>query len=199
MDFFLLFLIISQTGFSYFLFTKIKQLQKEKESNPGDLVLPKLKEMPKIENIDPDSKLLRDVIESAKLEGWESEIQEEPTGVYRSIMLGSNSSFRSWEIIIWNPTKTITIRTILRLYSDDVYVGYFNVGGVSYNCRENTLQKYLVVEYLWSLILQQNEKEYQSTWSSYIKSKEKIENCLTTLKRDRQLKKLFDKDLDDSK
>jgi len=45
----------------------------------------------------------------------------------------------------------------------------------------------------------QKEKEYQSTWSSYIKSKEKIENCLTTLKRDRQLKKLFDKDLDDSK
>lgn len=188
MNIFLLFLIISQTGFSYFLFTKIKQLQKEKESNPGDLVLPKLKEMPKIENIDPDSKLLRDVIESAKLEGWESEIQEEPTAVCRS-----------WQIIIWNPTKTITIRTSLRIYSDDVYVGYFNVGGVSYNCRENILQKYLVVEYLWSLIVEQNEKEYQSTWNSYLKSKEKIENCLTILKRDRQLKKLFEQNLEDSK
>lgn len=72
---FLFFLIISQAGFSYFLFTKIKQLQKEKEvkTNPGDIVLPKLKEMPKIEDIDQDSKLLKD---SVKLEGCIPNIQE---------------------------------------------------------------------------------------------------------------------------
>ena len=64
MNIFLFFLIISQSFFSYFLFTKIRQLQKEKEvePNPGDIVLPKLKEMPTIENIDPDSKLLQDII-----------------------------------------------------------------------------------------------------------------------------------------
>lgn len=196
MNIFLFFLIISQAIFSYFLFTKIEKLQKEKEvdSKNGDLVLPKLKEMPTIEDLDTDSKLLRDVIESAKLEGWLSNIQEEPE------VFG-----RTWRIEIQNPTNTLTIRTVLRIIyqneikQDCVRIGYFNVGGISFNCDENNLQTYLIIEYLWSLIVEKNERDYQRTWSSYLQDKEKIENCLTTLKRDRQLKKLFDKSLEDSK
>jgi hypothetical protein len=196
MNIFLFFLIISQAIFSYFLFTKIEKLQKEKEvdSKNGDLVLPKLKEMPTIEDLDTDSKLLRDVIESAKLEGWLANIQEEPE------VFG-----RTWRIEIQNPTNTLTIRTVLRIIyqneikQDCVRIGYFNVGGISFNCDENNLQTYLIIEYLWSLIVEKNEKDYQRTWSSYLQDKEKIENCLTTLKRDRQLKKLFDKSLEDSK
>jgi len=195
MNIFLFFLIISQAIFSYFLFTKIKKLQKEKvDPKNGDLVLPKLKEMPTIEDLDPDSKLLRDVIESAKLEGWLANIQEERGG------LG-----RTWRIEIQNPTNTLTIRTVLRIIDqkikneDCVYIGYFSVGGISFNCDENNLQTYLIIEYLWSLIVEKNEKDYQKTWSSYLQDKEKIENCLTTLKRDRQLKKIFDQSLENSK
>ena len=44
-----------------------------------------------------------------------------------------------------------------------------------------------------------DEKEYQATWNSYLQEKEKVENCLTTLKRDKQLKKLFEQNLEDSK
>jgi|688.fasta_scaffold15102_25 hypothetical protein len=193
MNIFLFFLIISQSFFSYFLFTKIRQLQKEKEvePKPGDIVLSKLKEMPTIENIDPDSKLLQDIIESAKLEGWIPDIQEE------------GGFGRTWRIEIQNPSNTLTIRTVLRIYDDErdkePIVGYFNVGDIGYDCKENPVQRYLVIQYLWSLILEQNEKEYQATWNSYLQDKEKVENCLTALKRDRQLKKLFDKDLADSK
>ena len=147
--------------------------------------------MPTIENIDPDSKLLQDIIESAKLEGWIPDIQEE------------GGFGRTWRIEIQNPSNTLTIRTVLRIYDDErdkePIVGYFNVGDIRYDCKENPVQRYLVIQYLWSLILEQNEKEYQATWNSYLQDKEKVENCLTALKRDRQLKKLFDKDLADSK
>lgn len=196
MNIFLFFLIISQSIFSYFLFTEIRQLQKEKEVEPnsGDIVLPKLKEMPTIENIDTDSKLLQDIIESAKLEGWIPNIQEDPSALYG----------RTWRIEIQNPSNTLTIRTVLRIYDDKwdkepIHVGYFNVGGISYDCKYNTVQRYLVIQYLWSLIVEQNEKEYQATWNSYLQEKEKVENCLTALKRDKQLKKLFEQNLEDSK
>lgn len=194
MTIFLFFLIISQSIFSYFLFTEIRQLQKEKEVEPnsGDIVLPKLKEMPTIENIDTDSKLLQDIIESAKLEGWIPNIKEELPS------LG-----RTWRIEIQNPSNTLTIRTVLRIYGDKweepIHVGYFNVGGISFECKENPVQRYLVIQYLWSLIVEQNEKEYQATWNSYLQEKEKVENCLTALKRDKQLKKLFEQNLEDSK
>lgn len=195
MTIFLFFLIISQSIFSYFLFTEIRQLQKEKEVEPnsGDIVLPKLKEMPTIENIDTDSKLLQDIIESAKLEGWIPNIQEEGGGFGRS-----------WRIEIQNPSNTLSIRTVLRIsdlspYKEPIHVGYFNVGGISFECKENPVQRYLVIQYLWSLIVEQNEKEYQATWNSYLQEKEKVENCLTALKRDKQLKKLFEQNLEDSK
>ena len=194
MTIFLFFLIISQSIFSYFLFTEIRQLQKEKEVEPnsGDIVLPKLKEMPTIENIDTDSKLLQDIIESAKMEGWIPNIQEEGGGFGRS-----------WRIEIQNPSNTLTIRTVLRIYGDKweepIHVGYFNVGGISFECKENPVQRYLVIQYLWGLIVEQNEKEYQATWNSYLQEKEKVENCLTALKRDKQLKKLFEQNLEDSK
>jgi len=191
MNIFLFFLIISQSFFSYFLFTKIKQLQKEKEVEPNssDIVLPKLKEMPTIENIDTDSKLLQDIIESAKLEGWIPNIQEEGGGFGIT-----------WRIEIQNPSNTLTIRSVLRIDDDlPIHVGYFNVGGISFECKENPVQRYLVIQYLWGLIVEQNEKEYQATWNSYLQEKEKVENCLTALKRDKQLKKLFEQNLEDSK
>lgn len=187
---FSLFLIIFlQFGFSYYLFTKIKDIQGNRETKiePGDIILPKLKEMPKIEDIDQDSKLLKDIIESVKLEGWIPNIQEE--GV-----LG-----RTWRIEIQNPSNTLTIRSVLRLYDNLPHVGYFSVGGISYDCKDNPVQRYLVIQYLWSLIVEKNKKEYQYTWNSYLQDKEKVENCLTALKRDRQLKKLFDQDLENSK
>jgi hypothetical protein len=189
---FSLFLIIFlQFGFSYYLFTKIKDIQGNRETKiePGDIILPKLKERPKIEDIDQDSKLLKDIIESAKLEGWIPNIQEDPSGLYG----------RSWRIEIQNPSNTLTIRSVLRIYDDLPRVGYFSVGGISYDCKDNPVQRYLVIQYLWSLIVEKNKKEYQYTWNSYLQDKEKVENCLTALKRDRQLKKLFDQDLENSK
>jgi hypothetical protein len=152
-----------------------------------------VKEMPTIENIDTDSKLLKDIIESAKMEGWIPNIQEEGGGFGRT-----------WRIEIQNPSNTLTIRSVLRIYDDKwdkepIHVGYFNVGGISFECKENPVQRYLVIQYLWSLIVEQNEKEYQAIWNSYLQEKEKVENCLTALKRDKQLKKLFDQNLEDSK
>ena len=198
---FLIFLIFLQSLFSYYLFTKIKKLQTGNESKleNGDITLPKLKEMPKIEDIDPDSKLLKDLIESSKLENWKAEIKEDYSSHYR----------RVWDFIITNPQKTISIRSVLRIYDKEysgekVQVGYFSVkdstrNGMSFDTSESKIQKYLITQYLWDFLLKENEEKYKEIWNYYVNQKKVIEGYLTTLKRDKQLKKLFENNLEDSK
>lgn len=198
---FLLFLIFLQSLFSYYLFTKIKKLQTGNESKleNGDITLPKLKEMPKIEDIDPDSKLLKDLIESSKLENWKAEIKEDYSSYHR----------RVWNFIITNPQKTISIRSVLRIYDKEysgekVQVGYFSVkdstsNGMSFDTSESKIQKYLITQYLWDFLLKENEEKYKEIWNYYVNQKKVIEGYLITLKRDKQLKKLFENNLEDSK
>jgi hypothetical protein len=97
----------------------------------------------------------------------------------------------------------------LRIYDKEypgekVIVGYFSVqvptnNGLSFDTGENKLQKYLITQYLWDLLLKQNEEIYKEKFDYYINQKKVIEGYLTTLKRDRQLKKLFENNLEDSK
>jgi hypothetical protein len=198
---FLFFLIISQAGFSGYLFYLMKKSNPPKEDKKDDgITLPNLKKMPSFEDIDTDSKLLKDLIESSKLENWKAEIIED-----------YNSSFhrRAWNFIITNPQKTIHIHSVLRIYDKEypgekVKVGYFSVqvptnNGLSFDTGENKLQKYLITQYLWDFLLKQNEEIYKEKFDYYINQKKVIEGYLTTLKRDRQLKKLFENNLEDSK
>ena len=197
---FLFFLIISQAGFSGYLFYLMKKSNSPKEDKKGDgITLPNLKKMPSFEDIDTDSKLLKDLIESSKLENWKAEINEEYNIIHR----------RAWNFIITNPQKTIHIHSILRIYDEEypgekVKVGYFSVkdstnNGLSFDTGENKLQKYLITQYLWDFLLKQNEEIYKEKFDYYINQKRVIEGYLTTLKRDRQLKKLFENNLEDSK
>jgi hypothetical protein len=178
----------------------MKKSNSPKEDKKGDgITLPNLKKMPSFEDIDTDSKLLKDLIESSKLENWKAEINEEYNIIHR----------RAWNFIITNPQKTIHIHSILRIYDEEypgekVKVGYFSVkdstnNGLSFDTGENKLQKYLITQYLWDFLLKQNEEIYKEKFDYYINQKRVIEGYLTTLKRDRQLKKLFENNLEDSK
>lgn len=196
---FLFFLIVSQSIFSYFLFTKIQG--KEVKVKPGDLVLPKLKEMPNIEDIDTDSKLLQDIIESSKLENWNA-----------SLNYDSHAMSRHYRLEISNPQNTLKINTVLRIYDldssikDNISVGYFTVDYVSPNDGSNRIsfdtkndfQRYLMIEYLWGIILSKNQESYNCMLDTTIEAIKIIESKLTTLKRDRQLKKIFENSLEDT-
>lgn len=186
-----------------FLGYKVINLEKElntpKENTTSEIVLAELKNMPTIEDIDPESKLLQDIIESSKLEGWKAEIKEDASSYYR----------RAWNFIIYNPQKTIFIHTILRVYEKDysgekVQIGYFSVQdplnqGMSFDVAQNKIQKYLITQYLWDFLLKENEERYKENWEYYVNQKKVIEGYLTTLSRDRQLKKLFENNLEDKK
>jgi hypothetical protein len=201
---FLFFLIISQAGFSGYLFYLIKNFgahgnPPKKDKKDDVITLPNLKKMPAFEDIDPDSKLLKDLIESSKLENWKADIKEDYNSYHR----------RVWNFIITNPQKTIFIHSVLRIYDkkhsgEKVQVGYFSVqdstrNGMSFDTGENKLQKYLITQYLWEFLLKENEEKYKENWDYYVNQKKVIEGHLTTLKRDKQLKKLFENNLEDSK
>lgn len=188
--------------FSYFLFTKIKNIQgKEVKVKPGDLVLPKLKEMPNIEDIDTDSKILQDIIESSKLENWNASVSDD-----------SHAMSRHWRLEISNPQNTLKINTVLRIYDldssikDNISVGYFTVDYISPNDgskrisfdTKNDFQRYLMIEYLWGIILSKNQESYNYMLDITIEAIKIIESKLTTLKRDRQLKKIFENSLEDT-
>ena len=191
----LIFIVLLLTTGLIFLGYKVFKLDQKlnapKEKTTSEIVLTELKKMPTIEDIDPDSKLLKDLIESSKLEDWKAEIKEDHSSYHR----------RAWNFIITNPQKTIFIHTILRLYEKDysgekVQIGYFSVqdstqSGLYFNTDQNKLQKYLIIQYLWDFILKENEERYKENWKYYVEQKKVIEGYLTTLNRDRQLKQLL--------
>jgi hypothetical protein len=179
-----------------FMAYKINEIDKFLPKSPekikeGDIVLKKLKEMPDISDIDPNHQLIKDVIETAKYENWEAKIEEEYSTVGKS-----------WRFQITNPTKTLTISCILRTYEKETKVGYFNVmggsGGVSYGglLKKDTMVEYLVIEYLWSLIVDKNEKDCQETTQNYLTAKSLIEKELKSLRRNKQLENLFGDNLE---
>jgi len=150
----------------------------------GDIVLKKLKEKPDISDIDPNHQLLKDVIETAKYENWKADIEEER---------------HSWRFKITNPSKTLTISCILRRYDDKIRLGYFNVSGpgsISYVDVAKEDPKYLIVEYLWSLIVDKNEKDCQEITQNYLTAKSLIEKELKSLRRNKQLDNLFGDNLE---
>ena len=156
------------------------------------LPIPKY-ETPKWEDFDPDHTLLKDVLESIKLEDWTSKIEQERNyGI---------SERRSYTIELYNPTNTLRIRSRLYVYDNKANLASFTViktvagtaftsGSASYNC-DNTETSTLILSQLWGFILEHHEKIYSETIIGYEKVRESIDTELKTLKRDKALKTLL--------
>lgn len=156
------------------------------------LPIPKY-ETPKWEDFDPDHNLLKDVLDSIKLEDWVSKIDQE-----RSYGL---SDRKTYVIELSNPTNTLKVRSRLYAYNNQVNLGSFNIvktipgslhtnGSVSYNC-DNTETSTLILSRLWGFILEHHENIYSETMSGYKEVRETIDAELKTLKRDKALKSLL--------
>lgn len=174
------------------LYNQVGKLKsKERKVEKGEIILPAVKEMPSIEDVDPEYNLLKDVIESAKSENWIPEIKPH-------MMLGTIL----YSFFIKNNNDKLFISCNLTVDEDDMpRIGGFVIGvgsssgsGVSYRIsREKNEYSYcLVLQYLWDLILKKNESDYNSQWNSYLSSKNQIEKELTSLRRNKQLEKLFE-------
>jgi hypothetical protein len=186
-----LFAVVIYFAYKNYTLTKKKVIE-EIDKDWLRLPIPKY-ETPKWEDFDPDHTLLKDVLESIKLEDWTSKIEQERNyGI---------SERRSYTIELYNPTNTLRIRSRLYVYDNKANLASFTViktvvgtaftsGSASYNC-DNTETSTLILSQLWGFILEHHEKIYSETIIGYEKVKESIDTELKTLKRDKALKTLL--------
>lgn len=187
----ILFAVVIYFVYKNYTLTKKKVIE-EVDKDWLRLPIPKY-ETPKWEDFDPDHTLLKDVLESIKIEDWTSKIEQERNyGI---------SERKSYTIELYNPTNTLRIRSRLYVYDNKANLGSFTViktvagtaftsGSASYNC-DNIETSTLILSQLWGFILEHHEKIYSETIIGYEKVRESIDTELKTLKRDKALKTLL--------
>jgi hypothetical protein len=187
-----LFAVVIYFAYKNYTLTKKKVIE-EIDKDFLRLPIPKY-ETPKWEDFDPEHSLLKDILESIKLEDWEVTIDNE-----RNYSLGSR---RTYMVELYNPSKTLKVRSRLYAYEGKVNLASFTVirtvtgtvyqtnGSVSYNC-DNTETSTLILSQLWGSILEHHENIYSQTMVGYEKVRESINTELKTLKRDNALKSLL--------
>ena len=188
-----------------FLVWKIFQMKKNtviESISDKNYILEIPKQIPEFSDYDKDLTLLKDVIESAKLELWDVKIENESVGGRREC----------YEITLDSPNKSLEF--FCRLYIDNPlpldrngqtspkvyttrirkYVDPNNKGQGHYNAdlSNNDKAKYLVLNFVWKYILDKHQAEYDEHMSRYADVKSAIEKELKTLNRDRQLRKLIE-------
>ena len=184
----ILFAVVIYYGYKNYTLTKKKVIE---EVDKDWLRLPVAKyETPKFEEFDPKHILLKDILESIKIEDWTATIEAE-RGTHR----------RAYVVELNNPSNTLKVRSRLYVYDGKVSLGSFNVtrtvantvfntGSVSYN-TDNTETSTLILSQLWGFILEHHENIYSETMIGYEKVRESIDTELKTLKRDKALKTLL--------
>jgi hypothetical protein len=187
----ILFAVVIYFVYKNYTLTKKKVIE-EVDKDWLRLPIPKY-ETPRWEDFDPDHTLLKDVLESIKLEDWTSKIEQERNyGI---------SERRSYTIELYNPGNTLKVRSRLYVYDNKANLASFNIiktipgtaftnGSASYN-TDNTETSTLILSQLWGFILEHHEKIYSETIVGYEIVRESIDTELKTLKRDKALKTLL--------
>ena len=187
----ILFAVVIYFAYKNYTLTKKKVIE-EVDKDWLRLPIPKY-ETPKWEEFDTEHTLLKDVLESIKVEDWTVTIDNE-----RNYSL---SDRKSYVIELNNPANTLKVRSRLYSYDNKVNLGSFTVirtvagtaftsGSASYNC-DNTETSTLILSQLWGFILEHHENIYSETMIGYEKVRESIDTELKTLKRDKALKTLL--------
>jgi hypothetical protein len=169
----------------YQVFTLRKNIKQSADFDKAGLILPKIKEKISVNDVDKDKQVLKNIIESAKLEGWKFEI--------------TRDGHLSYSIDVISNKGDIRIRSVLRWYSDKVpKVGYFIIHdlvdgqSISYDTKEGEVYE-LIVKFIWEKINEDIENQNLESEKIYKEILENLDSKLITLKREKKLKKLFQK------
>lgn len=166
---------------------RVKELEGKK---PKEFSLKQIPRKPILKDIDPNSKILFDVIESVKLEDWKCEVKEE-----RSYDGGSYTI--TWD----NPSKTTHIKGRMRMTEVssskskkyEPYLGGFHVstegGSLSFGDSDDEIKNHIIV-FIWDYIIKYHEDENKQITKSYNDSIAAISSKLITLNRSRKLNTL---------
>jgi hypothetical protein len=190
MIYFSIFLAIFSIGFCIFILSKFNSLKREfrgtitREIKDSYVVLPKLKELPNYNDVDPNNKTLRDILKSMDIENWTLDN-------YKREYEGYSYSYL-YEFYFSNPQKSLRITTRLRNNDDDLRLVGFHVksdtGTISYDETESNKDvSILIKEYLWKIVCDKNQDEYDEQFSHYQTIKNTIDKELKTLRREETL------------
>ena len=195
MIYFSIFLAIFSIGFCIFILNKFNSLKREfrgtitREIKDSYVVLPKLKELPNYNDVDPNNKTLRDILKSMDIENWTLDNYKCDYGGHCYL----------YEFYFSNPQKSLRITTRLRSYDEIAndqcgelrLVGFHvhsDTGIISYDENESNKDvSILIKEYLWKIVCDKNQDEYDEQFSHYQTVKNAIDKELKTLRREETL------------
>jgi hypothetical protein len=176
-------------GFCIFILSRFNSLKKDfkekitKEIKDSYVFLPKLKQLPNYNDVDPNNKTLRDILKSTDIENW--------TLDHYNCDYGGHCYL--YEFYFSNPQKSLRITSRLRSYDDgDLRLVGFHVksdtGTISYDENESNKDvSILIKEYLWKIVCDKNQDEYDEQFSHYQTVKNAIDKELKTLRREETL------------
>lgn len=186
MAFFIILLTISQIVSFYLIFNKIKPIVKPK--NEG-IILKVIPDKPTYESLDPENKLVYDIMKSAKLESWKVEVEAD---------ISHHS--KTWTINFESPTG-IRIRSRVR-DSGEIYLSAFTVlggergfththsGSISID-NESKISNDVII-FLWDYIIEYHQNENEETRKYYQSTIDSISSKLKTLRRSEKLNNILE-------
>jgi len=180
MTFFIILLTISQIISFYLIFNKVKPIIKPKTEG---IILKVIPDKPTYESLDPENKLVYDIMESAKLENWKVEVEAD---------ISHHS--KTWTINFESNTG-IRIRSRVR-DSGEMYLSSFTVinsgigGRVSVD-NESKISNDVII-FLWDYIIEYHQNENEETRKYYQSTIDDISSKLKTLRRSEKLNNILE-------
>ena len=184
------FLAIAFLGYKLLYIKKEKIVDKIKEeegvflSNPVDV--------PDFNKIDPNYEMLKDVIESIKLEKWDI------------IKFERDHMDNCYDIELLNDPGSLKVKCRLRVrdYGNrNLYISWFHIFKmvnkdqhshlVTFNDCES-VPRFLILNLMWDYVLDYHQKIHDDHIHHYLECKNIIQKELKTLNRDKQLVKLLE-------
>ena len=193
MTFFIILLTISQIVSFYLIFNKIKPIIKPK--NEG-IVLKVIPDKPTYESLDPENKLVYDIMESTKLENWKVEVESD-----------ISHQSKAWTVNFESPTG-IRIRSRVREKglgardSKEIYLSAFTIlvgergfththnGSISIDNKSKIAND--VIIFLWDYIIEYHQNENEESRIYYQSTIDDISSKLKTLRRSEKLNNILE-------
>ena len=180
MLFFIILLTISQIVSFYLIFNKAKPTIKPKTEG---IILKVIPDKPTYESLDPENKLVYDIMESAKLENWKVEVEAD---------ISHHS--KTWTINFESSTG-IRIRSRVRdsgvMYLSSFTVINSGIGGRVSVDNESKISNDVII-FLWDYIIEYHQNENEESRIYYQSTIDDISSKLKTLRRSEKLNNILE-------
>jgi hypothetical protein len=188
-------ILIIQFSAIAFLGYKLYNIKREKivdKIKEEGVILPNPVSVPGFNQIDPNYQMLKDVVESIKLEKWDI------------IKFERDHMDNLYDIELLNGPGSLKVKCRLRVrdYGDrNLYISWFHIFKmvnkdqhshvVTFNdCQ--SVPRFLILNLMWDYVLDHHQKIYDEHIHHYLECKKEIAKELKTLNRDKQLVKLLE-------